>query len=231
MELTYEEFAERVDLVRKEIEAYCLACGREPSEVELLPVTKNHPVTAPEYVQRYGLASVGENRVQEALSKKEQFSGQVKWELIGHLQTNKAKTAALHFDRIQSIDSIKLIRHLDRCAEEATRQLPILLQFNAGNDPAKYGAEISEAPLILEEALSKKNLKVEGLMTIAPLSQDTEIAKYTFNTLRESRDQLEESFSVSLPVLSMGMSGDMQSAIQAGSTQVRIGTALFGPRH
>jgi pyridoxal phosphate enzyme (YggS family) len=231
MQLTYEEFAARVDRVRKEIDAYCVACGRDPSEVELLPVTKNHPVTAPEYVQRYGLSSVGENRVQEALSKKERFSGHLKWELIGHLQTNKTKAAALHFDRIQSVDSIKLIRHLDRSAAEAGRNLPILLQFNAGNDPAKHGAEISEASFIMEEALSKQNLKVDGLMTIAPLSEDSEIAKHAFNALRECRDRLEEKFSITFPVLSMGMSEDIESAILAGSTQVRIGTSLFGQRN
>ncbi len=231
MELAYEEFTARADQILEEIKAYCLACGREPSEVELLPVTKNHPVVALEYVQRYGLSCIGENRVQEALSKKEQFPGHLKWELIGHLQTNKAKVAAIHFDRIQSVDSIKLIRRLAHGASEADRKLPILLQFNAGNDPAKYGAEISEAPFIMEEALSQQNLKVDGLMTIAPLSENSDIAKYTFNTLRECRDQLEEEFSITLPVLSMGMSGDLESAIFAGSTQVRIGTALFGQRN
>ncbi|MBL4576221.1 MAG: YggS family pyridoxal phosphate-dependent enzyme [Opitutaceae bacterium] len=230
MTLTYEEFANRTDEIRKKIEAYCLSYGRHPQEVTLLPVTKNHPVTAFEYVSRYGLLSAGENRVQEAMSKKEQFSGQLKIELIGHLQTNKAKAAALHFDRIQSVDSIKLIHHLDRHASESDRNLPILLQFNAGNDPAKHGAEISKASSMMEEALSKKNLQIDGLMTIAPFSKDSEIAKRTFMTLRECRDMLADQFAVTLPVLSMGMSGDLEEAIAAGSTQVRIGTALFGSR-
>lgn len=198
--------------------------------MRLLPVTKSHPAWAVEYAARFGLAAVGENRVQEAVEKRAQTVAAVRWELIGHLQSNKAPLAARHFDRIQSVDSEKLLNVLDRAAAEMGRDLAILLQVNAGNDPAKFGAEPGDAPRLLEAALAKPRLRVEGLMTIAPLSEDPAVAERTFRALRDLRDRLSERFSTPLPELSMGMSGDFEQAIAAGSTLVRIGTALFGER-
>lgn len=193
-------------------------------------MTKSHSAAAVDYASRFGLAAVGENRVQEAVEKRAQTSAAVRWELIGHLQSNKAPLAARHFDRIQSVDSEKLLNVLDRAAGEIGRDLAILLQVNAGNDPAKFGAEPEDTPRLLELALSKPHLRVEGLMTIAPLSQDPAVAERTFHALRDIRDRLSERFATPLPELSMGMSGDFEQAIAAGSTLVRIGTALFGER-
>lgn len=211
-----------------------MQAGRDPGEVQLLAVTKTHPAAAAEYAARYGLKAVGENRVQEGVEKRAQCAASIRWELIGHLQSNKAKLAAQHFDRVQSVDSVKLINHLDRGAAEAGKVLPILLQINAGRDPAKFGAEIEEAPALLEAALAKPNLRVDGLMTIAPLTAVPEemraAAQRTFAALRELRDELATRFGVPLKELSMGMSGDMVDAIAAGSTCVRVGTALFGTR-
>jgi pyridoxal phosphate enzyme (YggS family) len=230
MFLPYDEFARRADRVRTEIAAACERAGRAPSEVELLAVTKTHPPAAAEYAARFGLRAVGENRVQEAVEKRPQCTAKIAWELIGHLQTNKAKLAASHFERIQSVDSEKLLDHLDRAAASLGKTLAILLQINAGNDPAKFGAEPADAPHLLEIALGKKNLRVDGLMTIAPLSPDPSVAERTFANLRGLRDQLAPRFGVPLRELSMGMSGDLAAAIAAGSTMVRVGTALFGTR-
>ena len=234
MFLSFEEFHARAEAVRLQIEAACAQAGRQPSEVQLLAVTKTHPAAAAEYAARYGLQAVGENRVQEGVEKRAQCTAPIRWELIGHLQSNKAKLAAQHFDRVQSVDSVKLINHLDRDAAEAGKILPILLQINAGRDPAKFGAEIEEAPALLEAALGKPNLRVDGLMTIAPLTAAPEemrtAAQRTFAALRELRDELATRFGVPLQELSMGMSGDMADAIAAGSTCVRVGTALFGTR-
>jgi pyridoxal phosphate enzyme (YggS family) len=193
-------------------------------------VTKNHPATAADYAARYGLRSVGENRVQEGVEKRGRCTAPVQWELIGHLQSNKARLAAEHFDRIQSVDSAKLLDRLDRAAGELNKVLPILLQVNAGRDPAKSGVELEEAPALLSEALRKTHLRVDGLMTIAPLSPDPTVAQKTFVALRGLRDRLAREMSAALPVLSMGMSGDFAAAIAAGSTIVRVGTALFGAR-
>lgn len=230
MPLAYDDFTRRADAVRAHIAAACARAGRQPAEVELLAVTKTHPVAAAEFAARYGLRAVGENRVQEGVEKRAQCTAPIAWELIGHLQSNKAKLAAAHFDRVQSVDSEKLLNHLDRAAGELGKTLPVLLQINAGHDPAKFGAEPEDAPRLLELALSRPHLRVDGLMTIAPLSDDPAVAVRTFANLRDLRDRLAPQFGIPLRELSMGMSGDLDAAIAAGSTLVRVGTALFGTR-
>lgn len=227
---TYEAFKSRADVIRTQIAAACARAGRDPASVELLAVTKTHSAEAADYAARYGLRAVGENRVQEAVDKQPHCTAKIRWELIGHLQSNKAKLAAAHFDRVQSVDSEKLLNHLDNAAAALGKVLPVLLQINAGRDPAKFGAELEDAPRLLEHALTKKNLRIDGLMTIAPLSQDMAVAERTFTTLRELRDTLAAQFNVPLLELSMGMSGDLEAAVLAGSTQVRIGSALYGSR-
>ena len=232
--ISYEEFCQRAERVRAEIATAATLAGREPALVTLLAVTKTHPPAAAEYACRFGLTAVGENRVQEAAAKRPLVTTPLRWELIGHLQSNKAKLAAENFDRVQSVDSEKLVQQLDRSAGELGKTLPILLQINAGNDPAKFGIEPEAAPRLLELALRAKNLRVEGLMTIAPLgksaAENGQLARFTFANLREIRDRLANEFGAPLPELSMGMSGDLAIAIAEGSTLVRVGTALFGMR-
>jgi pyridoxal phosphate enzyme (YggS family) len=230
--ISYEEFSARADAILSRIGEICRECGRSPEGVRLMAVTKTHGAWATLYAEKYGLCFVGENRVQEAEAKRATRPGEagIRWELIGSLQTNKAKNAAALFDRVQSVDSAKLARELDKRAAQIGRVLPVLLQVNAGRDPAKHGCEIEEAPALLEAALALPKLKVEGLMTIAPLSGDQHVASRTFAKLREIRDELSSRHGVTLPELSMGMSGDMEEAVREGSTLVRIGTALFGAR-
>lgn len=235
MFISYEEFAARADIVRAQIAAACKQSGRDPATVELLAVTKTHPVDAPNYAARYGLRAVGENRVQEGAEKRPLCTAPtLSWELIGHLQSNKSKLAAQIFDRVQSVDSEKLLNHLDRAAAELGKVLPILLQINAGDDPAKFGAELADGPRLVELALAKKNLRVDGLMTIAPLgatpAEAAEHAQRTFSNLRQLRDDLAARLGTPLRELSMGMSSDLVPAIAAGSTMVRVGSALYGAR-
>ena len=228
--MDYEDFKGRADAVRSRIREGCAKAGRDPAGVELLAVTKSHPPGAVELAARYGLRAVGENRVQEAVDKRARTSAAVSWELIGHLQSNKARLAALTFERIQSVDSEKLLGILDRVAGELGKTLPVLLQVNAGHDPAKSGVEPEGAPALLDSALRLKNIRVDGLMTIAPLSGDPDVARRTFASLREIRDRLSASTGTALRELSMGMSGDIEAAVAEGSTLVRVGSALFGPR-
>ena len=232
--IDYQEFACRADAVRAQIATACVAAGRDPQDVALLAVTKTHPAAAADYAARYGLKAVGENRVQEGVEKRAQTAAAVRWELIGHLQSNKAKLAARHFDRIQSVDSEKLLHQLDLAAAELGRTLPILLQLNAGSDPAKFGADLADAPRLLEAALAKKNLRVDGLMTIAPLGATPAAtaahAERTFANLRTLRDDLAARLGAPLRELSMGMTADLALAVAAGSTLVRVGTALYGTR-
>jgi pyridoxal phosphate enzyme (YggS family) len=226
----YEGFKHRADAVRLRIAQACARAGRSEAEVELLAVTKGQPAEAVDYAVRYGIRAVGENRVQEGIDKMGLKSAAVAWELIGHLQSNKARLAAEHFSRIQSVDSEKLLDVLDRAAGEFGKTLPILLQVNAGRDPAKSGAEPDAAPRLLEASLLRKNLRVEGLMTVAPLSADAAVARRAFENLRSIRDRLAAGAGPRLAELSMGMSGDLEDAIAEGSTIVRVGSALFGSR-
>lgn len=234
MLISYKEFARRADAIRAQIATACAGAGRDPRDVELLAVTKTHPAAAADYAARFGLRAVGENRVQEATEKRSQCTASIAWELIGHLQSNKAKLAVQLFDRVQSVDSEKLLNHLDRAAADLGKILPVLLQLNAGNDPAKFGAEPADAPRLLEAALAKKNLRVDGLMTIAPLgatpAETVKHAARTFANLRAIRDELAARTGAPLRELSMGMTGDLALAVTAGSTIVRVGTALFGTR-
>jgi pyridoxal phosphate enzyme (YggS family) len=230
MLIDYNTFRDRVEALRQRMADACRRAGRDPADVVLLPVTKTHPAAAAEYAARYGLPAVGENRVQEAVDKRAQAPAGLRWELIGHLQSNKARLAAAHFDRIQSVDSEKLLAALNRAAGELGKKLPVLLQINAGQDPAKFGAEPAEAPRLLAFARAQPHLQVDGLMTIAPLSADPAVAHRTFANLRSIRDRLAAESGLPLRELSMGMSGDLEAAIAEGSTQVRIGSALYGPR-
>jgi pyridoxal phosphate enzyme (YggS family) len=230
MFIDYETFSEQADAVREKIADACRQAGRNPSEVRLLAVTKTHPPEAVEYAARYGLDAVGENRVQEAVAKRALCTATIRWELIGHLQSNKVALAVAHFDRVQSVDSLKLLAQLDKAAGERGKRLPVLLQINAGQDPAKFGAEPADAPRLLEAALALPHLQVDGLMTIAPLSADPAVAQRTFATLRLLRDELAARTGAPLRELSMGMTGDLAIAVAEGSTLVRVGTALFGSR-
>jgi PLP dependent protein len=231
MSQEFEIFVEALARVQAAITAACCDAGRDPASVSLLPVTKNHPAEAARFVAQAGLPAVGENRVQEAREKKAVTAvATLRWELIGHLQSNKARLAAGIFDRIQSVDSVKLLNLLDAAAANAALPLHILLQVNAGRDPAKSGCDLEAAPALLEHALGCAHLRVDGLMTIAPLDDSPETARRTFEALRACRDELASRFGSPLHELSMGMSGDMREAILAGSTQVRVGTALFGSR-
>jgi pyridoxal phosphate enzyme (YggS family) len=234
MFIDYETFRIRAETLLARIAEACRVAGRDKREVVLLPVTKTHPAAAADYVARFGLPTVAENRVQEAIEKRALVTASLRWELIGHLQSNKAKLAATHFDRVQSADSEKLLLQLDRAAGELGKRLPVLLQINAGNDPAKFGAEPADAPRLLEVALARPNLQVDGLMTIAPLGatpdETAALARRTFANLRSIRDDLAVRSGKPLRELSMGMTGDFDAAIAEGSTLVRVGTALFGAR-
>ena len=230
MFMDYEHFVDNAQRVTTLIAEICARCGRDPSSVQLMAVTKAHPAIAVDYASRFGLASVGENRVGEAVAKKPHCTLPVRWELIGHLQSNKAKLAVACFDRIQSVDSLRLVEVLERHCAELGKEIPVLMQVNAGDDPKKFGVSCAEAAMLLEAILDTPHLKIEGLMTMAPLDEDTQVAARAFERLRLLSERLSGEFSVDLPELSMGMTSDMEAAIEAGSTMVRIGTALFGER-
>ncbi len=229
--ITPEEFLLNLADLQEKILFACKNCKRNPEEVCLLPVTKNWPVDAVRYCQDAGIIRVGENRVQEALSKQEQING-ISWELIGHLQSNKVNQAVGRFARIQTIDSLKLIRKVQAASKQMDQKVSMLLQVNAGNDPAKYGFSIEDTEAAMEEVLQSSHLHLDGLMTIAPyVPDDLSVAHDCFKKLADLRDSLAQRYEVRLPELSMGMSDDLSEAIACGSTMIRVGSALFGKRN
>ena len=227
---SFSQFKEALERLRSDLDSYSLDAEREVGSVQILPVTKRQPLEAVGFAHRLGLVVVGENVVQEAAVKVQDFRKEMTWELIGHLQSNKARIAVELFDRIQTVDNLKLLCRLDRFASEACKQQRILLQINTSQDPAKYGVPPEDADQLVETALDLENIILEGFMTIGLQSSDPAVAEKTFYSLRELRDRLEEDFKNPFPELSMGMSGDLESAVRAGSTIVRVGTALFGER-
>ena len=235
--VSYSDFTANCEALQKRVADAVVAFGRKPNSVKILPVTKTHPIDAANFAASFGFSCVGENKVQEASAKIEQsraenaVSANLNWELIGHLQSNKAKKAVEYFDRIQSVDSVKLLEKINIEAEKISKKQRILLQINSGRDPAKFGAEIEDAPALLERALELKYVSVEGLMAIAPLDNNAEGTRRCFFNLKDLSDELSSKFAVSLPELSMGMSSDLETAIEAGSTMIRVGTFLFGERH
>jgi len=230
--ISEENFRENLDILNELIENSCSEAGRNTKDVSILPVTKNWPVTAVNYASKFGFTRVGENRVQEAIAKQSD-TGEIdmKWDLIGHLQSNKVKLVVGRFDRIQTIDSLNLLSKLDNALNRFESEVSILIQVNTGKDPAKSGVAEEMCGEIIEQALQCSRIKVEGLMTIAPFfPEDPTVARNAFSRLRVLRDKMESDYDVTLKELSMGMSGDLDEAIKEGSTMIRVGSALFGKR-
>ena len=224
-----DEIHERLEAVRRRIEVAAERSGRKASAVTLVAVSKTMPVETVRGAVAAGATILGENRVQEARDKIAALSVAAEWHLIGHLQTNKAKLAVSLFDRIHSLDSIRLAHELERHAAEAGRRVRCLVQVNVGGEDQKNGASEDEIRPLLEAAGRLSHIRVEGLMAIPPFLSDPEAVRPYFRRLRVLRDTLaREGFS--LPDLSMGMTNDFEVAIEEGATLVRVGTAIFGPR-
>lgn len=216
--------AENVELVQRRIATACERAKRSPGEVTLVAVTKTVDVASIEAAFNAGIRHFGENRVQEARPKIELLRGLgpgVTWHMVGHLQTNKAKTASAVFDIIQSVDSLRLAEILDSSAQ---KKLPVLIQVNVSSEATKSGFSPPEVGEAVRQIQRLPNLQVEGLMTIAPWAADPEQARPAFRRLRELRDAL------GLTHLSMGMTDDFEVAIEEDATIVRIGRAIFGER-
>ena len=222
--------AERLAEICSRIAAACERAGRDVGEVTLVAASKT---VAPEQLGPFieaGLINLGENYVQEGISKIEVLKAGVWWHLIGALQSNKAKQAVAHFDLIHSVDRVSLAQALNRAAGEAGKVQPILLQVNVGDESSKAGCSFEELPQLAQSCAAFTNLEVRGLMCLPPYNEDFEKTRPYFRALREARDRLQGEFGAHLCQLSMGMSNDFEIAIEEGATLVRVGTALFGDR-
>jgi pyridoxal phosphate enzyme (YggS family) len=220
--------------VRARLAEAAAASGRAPESVRLIAVSKTFPAEAVRAAIAAGQRDFGENKVQEAIPKIEALAAeeQVRWHLIGHLQSNKARKAARPFDVIHSIDSVDLLQKIDAAAREARRTPELLIQVDLAGEATKFGAAPEELQPIFDAAAALTNARLVGLMVLPPWSEDPEIARPYFRRLRELRDELGSRGvpAASLRELSMGMSHDFEVAIAEGATMVRVGTAIFGKR-
>ena len=222
----FEALPERLAQVRAELARLV------PQPVTIVAVTKGFGTDAIRAATDGGIGDLGENRVQEAVQKQEELGAGsqelgIRWHLIGHLQRNKARVVAGRFALVHSLDSLELARELDR---RSTTPQRVLLQVNVAREAQKSGCALEDAPLLARQIAALGALRLEGLMTLAPLTDDEEVQRRTFRSLRVLRDRIKEEEGLWLPTLSMGMSSDYVSAALEGATVIRLGTALFGPR-
>ena len=225
--------AARLAGVRARIDAAARGAGRDPSSVRLVAVSKTFPIDAVREAYAAGHRDFGENRVQEALEKIAASADlDLRWHLLGHLQTNKARKAAAAFAMIQSLDNVELLRRLDAVAAESRHTPELLVQVDLAGEATKYGARPEEVPTIFEAAASCVAARVVGIMTLPPIPETPEDARPWFRRLQDLR---QGWLSAGVPPgmlreVSMGMSGDFEVAVQEGATIVRVGTAIFGSR-
>ncbi len=223
-------FQDRLDEIEQRIATACDRAGRDRSEVQLLAVSKTHAPDRVAEASACGLTLFGESRVQEAMKKIPLCGGHLKWHLIGHLQTNKAKFVARLFDMVHSVDSLRVMEALEKACADCGKVMPVALEVNIAGEGSKFGIEPSAVADALIQANDMPHLEPVGLMTMPPFAEDPEKARRHFRALRELRDECERGTGIPLPELSMGMSHDFEVAIEEGSTWIRVGTQLFGKR-
>lgn len=223
--------AARLAAIRARMAGACARAGRAASDVVLLPVSKTFGVDAVREAMSLGLNRFGENKTQEVAQKSPVLRDPApEWVMIGHLQTNKAKDAARLVSEVQSLDRLELAQALDRRLQLEGRAIDVLVQVKTSPEPSKFGLAPDELPGLLKQIAGLDTLRVRGLMTMAVNSDDEQAVRACFRQLRAWRDRLRDEGAEGLARLSMGMSGDFELAIEEGSTEVRIGSALFGQR-
>jgi len=225
---------ENILKIKERIVSVCSRINREPSQITIVAVSKNRLPQQIKEVIEAGIYDIGENRVQEATLKYNAVGGMpyaagVKWHMVGHLQTNKVKEAVKFFACIQSVDSLRLAKEIDAQAAKIGKAQDIMLEVKTSPEATKFGLKPQEVLGASEEFARLRNLRILGLMTIAPLLDDPEQARPYFRKLRELRDEINRLsfFSGQLSALSMGMTDDFEVAIEEGSTMVRLGRAIF----
>jgi pyridoxal phosphate enzyme (YggS family) len=221
---------ENIAEVKKRISKSCESSGRNLSEITLVAVSKNNPIDKIIDAQKFGLENFGENKAQELKEKATQHSSSLNWHFIGHLQRNKVKDVINFVEIIHSVDTIKLADEINKRALTIDKKQRILLEANTSGEKSKFGLNNFEEILELAEYCSTlPNLKLEGLMTMAPYTDNKELIRNCFKLLKQYLDRLN-SKGYKITELSMGMTNDYEIAIQEGATILRIGTAIFGDR-
>jgi pyridoxal phosphate enzyme (YggS family) len=223
--------AQRVGQIRQQIRDAALANRRDPEEVLLLAVSKNHDVAQIQQAYDAGCRHFGESYVQEAVPKIEQLAGRdMVWHFIGPIQSNKTQAIASHFQWVHSVERDKIAKRLNDQRPAGQPALNVCIQVNLSAEASKSGIDLPQVPQLAEQIAEYKHLRLRGLMTIARRDSGQDELRRTFATLRKLLQELN-SAGMSLDTLSMGMSGDLQTAIAEGATIVRVGTGIFGPRN
>ena len=222
--------AQNIDFVRQQVADRCLKNGIDPAGITIVGISKTHPAEAASMAVKAGLIDLGENRVQEAAFKIPLVRPIPTWHLVGHLQKNKVKKAVELFDIVQSVDSLELAQILSIQAGKNEKEMVVYLQVNSSNEPQKNGFDPAELLRVTRDLLRLPNLKIAGLMTIGPLTEDTGKIEKSFAMTRSQFDKMRELVGAEFTKLSMGMSGDYELALDYGANVIRIGTAIFGAR-
>ena len=221
------------ETVEKNVAAACARAGRNRSEVTLIAVSKTKPVDMLREVYDAGARDFGENKVQEICEKYDKLPSDIKWHMIGHLQRNKVKQVIDKVSLIHSVDSYRLAQEISVQAQKKGLTIPILVEVNIAGEESKFGISAEDTIQLVEEIAELPNLKIQGLMTIAPFVEDPEENRLYFRQIKQLSVDIKNKNidNVSMDVLSMGMTGDYEVAIEEGATMVRVGTGIFGARN
>ena len=219
--------------VEKNIEQACKNAGRNRNEVTLIAVSKTKPVEMLQEIYDEDIRDFGENKVQELCSKMEQLPSDIRWHMIGHLQRNKVKYIVGKVELIHSVDTYRLAEEINIQAKKQNVIVPILVEVNIAHEESKFGISAEDAILLVEEISRLENIRIKGLMTIAPYVENPEDNRLYFRKIKQlSVDITNKNIdNVSMEILSMGMTGDYMVAIEEGATMVRVGTGIFGERN
>ena len=222
---------ENLKYIDKKIVLACDEYGRERSEITLVAISKTQPAELITEAAGAGQIYFGENKIQEAEKKIPQFGDDLVWHMVGHLQTNKVKKAIKLFDIIESVDSVKLAETISSECVKADITMPVLLEVNSSGEQSKYGLSPDEIMPVAETINRLENIELRGLMTVGPFTDDVAAIDNAFEMTRDLYRSLQDKFGSKISVLSMGMTSDFERAIKFGSTELRIGTAIFGERN
>jgi pyridoxal phosphate enzyme (YggS family) len=231
--LFMEQMMKNIEQIKEEIEKACLKVGRNPNEVRLLAVSKTFPVEIIKEAYNAGQCLFGENRVQELCTKTPLLPADIEWHLIGTLQRNKVKNVLGKVALIHSVDSVSLAREIDKRAARKNLMVDVLLQVNVAGEKTKHGFIPEEVKSKVKEICKLPRIKIKGLMTMAPFTENPEEVRPIFRELRTLAESIEKLQlpEVQMKELSMGMSNDFRVAIEEGATLVRIGSRIFGTRN
>jgi len=218
--------------IQSTIKSHCEKVGRNYDDITLISVSKTQSIETIKEAVQLGMINLGENKVQEIMDKYDHFNSDIKWHMIGHLQTNKVKYIIDKVALIHSVDSLKLANQINKEASKHNMIMPILIQLNIAKEDSKFGIDESEVYNMIQTIAKLSHIKIEGLMTVAPYVVDSEENRPIFRKMKDiSVDIAAQNIdNVSMRILSMGMSGDFDVAIEEGATMIRVGTGIFGKR-